>query len=74
MPNVESPPQFDAEGLVTAVHQQDIGLRVTVNNVESARQLLYKAARQLALPIHIYSYPRRPNALALMKKEAQHGS
>jgi len=68
MPKVEASPHFDAEGVVTAVHQQDVGLRVTVNNVERARQILYKAARALNLPIHIYTYPRRPNSLALLKE------
>ena len=69
MPKVETPPQFDAEGIVLAVHQQDVGLRVTTNKPEQFRQLIYKAANKLGLKIHVYAYARRPNSFALMKTE-----
>lgn len=72
MPKQDINPHFDPEGIVAAVHQQDIGLRVTTNNVEAFRQIVYKAARNLQLPIHIYTYPRRPKSLALLK-EAHRG-
>jgi hypothetical protein len=61
---------FDAEGLVRAVHQQDIGLRCTTNNPRLWKAAIYKAARLLGLPVHIYSYPKRPQAFALMKRRA----
>lgn len=70
MPKVDTPPHFDAEGIVTAVHQQSIGLRVTTNNGEQFRQLIYKAAAKLSLKTHVYSYPQRPNSFALIKDSA----
>jgi hypothetical protein len=70
MPKQDAAAHFDAEGIVTAVHQQDIGLRVSSNNPERCRQLLYKAASRLGLRLHIYSIPRRPNAFALLKAPA----
>lgn len=69
MPKQESAVHFDAEGIITAVHQQDIGLRITTNQPEQCRQLLYRAAARLGLKVHIYSYPRRPNSFALLKEE-----
>lgn len=79
MPKVDL--AFDAEGIVEAVHQQDVGLRVTTNNPERFRQIMYKAAASLGKRIHIYSYPRRPNSFALMREarsaptsETPHGS
>lgn len=68
MPKVESPPHFDAEGIVAAVQEQDIGLRITTNNPERCRQILYKAAAKLGKRLHIYSYPKRPNSFALLKE------
>lgn len=65
MPKAE--PHFDAEGIVTAVLQQDIGLRITTNNPVRFKQIIYKAASKLGQRIHIYSYPSRPNSLALLK-------
>lgn len=73
MPKTETITNFDAEGVVEAVQQQDIGLRITTNNVESFKQIIYRAAAKMGQKIHIYSYPRRPNSLALMK-EPHHGS
>lgn len=61
---------FDAEGVIEAVHQQDIGLRITTNNPDSFKQLIYRAAAKLRLKVHIYSYPKRPNSLALLKEPA----
>lgn len=66
MPKVDL--AFDAEGIVEAVHQQDIGLRVTTNQPERFRQIMYKAAAKLGLRLHIYSYPRRPNSFALLRE------
>ncbi len=68
MPKQEVSPHFDPEGLVIAVHQQDIGLRISTNNVEGFRQLVYRAAAKLGQKVHIYSYPRRPKSLALLKE------
>ena len=61
-------PHFDAEGIIQAVHQQDVGLRVTTNNPVRFRHILYQAAAKLGLRVHIYSYPRNPNAFALLKE------
>ena len=68
VPKIEQPNHFDAEGIVTAVHQQSIGLRVTTNQPEQFRQLIYKAASRLGLKVHVYSYPKRPNSFALLKQ------
>jgi hypothetical protein len=65
MPKAE--PHFDAEALVLAVHQQDLGLRITTNNPSQFRQIVYKAARKLGRRVHIFSYgAKRPNSFALM--------
>jgi hypothetical protein len=61
-------PHFDAEGIVQAVQAQDVGLRITTNNPTRFKQLIYKAAAKLGQRVHIYVYPRRPNALALLKE------
>lgn len=71
MPKVDPTAHFDAEGVVAAVQQQDIGIRVTTNNPERCRQMLYKAASRLGVRLAIYSYPRRPNSFALMKAPMQ---
>ena len=68
MPKQTISPHFDPEGLVTAVHQQDIGLRISTNNIEGFRQIVYRAAAKLGLKVHIYTYPRRPKSLALLKE------
>lgn len=79
MPKAE--PHFDAEGMVEAVHQQDVGLRITTNNPTRFKQIMYKAAAKLGRRVHIYTYPTRPNSLALLKEarpnlseESSHGS
>lgn len=70
MPKVDSAhTPFDAEAIVEAVHAQDIGLRITSNNPERCRQILYKAASRLGLRLHIYAYPSRPNSFALLKEQ-----
>jgi hypothetical protein len=74
MPKQETPQHFDAEGIVTAVHQQDIGLRVTTNQPEQFRQLVYRAAARLGLKVHIYAYPARPNSFALLKEDHPNAS
>ncbi len=66
MPKAE--PHFDAEGIVKAVHQQDVGLRVSTNDKVGFRRILYKAAAKLGLRVHIYTYPARPNSFALLKE------
>jgi hypothetical protein len=71
VPKQDINPHFDAEAIVAAVHQQDVGLRITTNNPERCRAILYKAARTLGLRLHIYSYPRRPNSFALLKAARQ---
>lgn len=67
MPKVEA--HFDADSLVRAVHAQAIGLRITTNNPRIFKATVYKAARRLGLPTHIYSYPNRPNSFALLKSK-----
>lgn len=69
MPKVES--HFDADSLVRAVHAQEIGLRVSTNNPRIFKATVYKAARRLELPIHIYSFPQRPNAFGLLKRKLE---
>lgn len=69
MPKVESPPHFDAEGIVAAVQQQDVGLRITTNDPERCRQILYKAASKLGVRLRILSYPKRPKSFALLKEK-----
>lgn len=59
---------FDAEGILAAVHAQDVGLRVTTNNPTRFKQIMYKAAARAALRLHIYSFPRQPNSFALLKE------
>lgn len=66
MPKAE--PHFDAEAIVEAVHQQDVGLRITTNNPERFRQIMYRAAAKLGRRLHIYAYPKRPNSFALLKE------
>jgi hypothetical protein len=75
MPKADPDAHFDAEAIVDAVHQQDIGLRVTTNNPERFRQMIYKAANRIGRRVHIYCYPRRPNSFAIVKKALgdQHG-
>lgn len=68
MPKVA--PQFDADGLIHEVYKQDLGLRCTTNNPRLWKATVYKHARRLGLPVHIYSYPRRPNSFAVMKQRA----
>lgn len=68
MPKQDINPHFDPAGLILAVQEQDIGLRITTNDVEAFRQIVYREARKLNQPIHIYTYPRRPKSLALMKE------
>lgn len=60
-------PHFDAEGIIASVHAQDVGLRVTTNNPERFKQIIYKAAAKLGKRVHIYTYPRSPNSFALLK-------
>lgn len=67
MPKAE--PHFDADGLIRAVHAHEIGLRITTNNPRIFKATVYKAARRLELPIHIYSFPKRPNSFALLKRK-----
>ena len=69
MPKAE--PHFDADSLIRSVHAQDIGLRVTTNNPRIFRATVYKAARRLNLPLHIYAFPARPNSFALLKKKIE---
>lgn len=67
MPKVEA--HFDADSLVRAVHAEQLGLRVTSNNPRIFRATVYKAARRLQLPVHIYAIPCRPNSFALLKRK-----
>lgn len=69
MPKVEA--HFDADSLVRAVHNHELGLRITTNNPRIFKATVYKAARRLELPIHIYSFPRRPNSFALLKRKLE---
>lgn len=60
---------FDAEGIVESVHAQEIGLRVTTNNPDYFKQIMYRAASKVGKKLCIFSYPQRPNSLALLKKQ-----
>jgi len=42
---------------------------VTTNNPRIFKATIYKAARRLGLPVHIYSFPRRPKSFALLKRK-----
>lgn len=68
MPKAE--PHFDAEALIEAVHQQDIGLRVSTNDPKNFQQIVYKTARKLGKRIHIYASSRSKNLFSLLKSEA----
>lgn len=69
MPKAEA--HFDADSLVRLVHTHELGLRVSTNNPRIFKATVYKAARRLELPIHIYSFPQRPNAFALLKSKLE---
>lgn len=65
----QASPHFDVPALLEAVHQQDVGLRVSTNNPEGFKRIVYAAARaNPALRIHIYSCPRSRSAFLLLKK------
>jgi hypothetical protein len=67
MPKAE--PHFDAPALLEAVHQQDIGLRISTNNAESFMRIVYAAGRaNPARRVHIHRDPRSVNSLFLLKK------
>lgn len=66
MPKAEA--HFDAAGILQAVYEQEVGLRVTTNNPSRFRQIMYKAARDAGKRLHLYTYPKRPNSFALMRE------
>lgn len=69
MPKAE--PHFDCAALVAAVHDQDIGIRISTNNPEGFKRTLYAHMRKHPqMKVHIYKDPKAPNALMLLKQES----
>lgn len=69
MPKLPDPePHFDRLALLQAVHAQDIGLRVTTNNAEGFKRIMYQAMREHGLRIHIYSDPIAASSFYLLKQ------
>lgn len=59
---------FDCAALLTRVHAQDVGLRVSTNNATGFRRIVYQAMRaNPSLRIHIYQCPRSIKAFFLLK-------
>lgn len=69
MPKADPCAHFDVHALLVAVHQQDIGIRITTNNPDRFKQLVYREARKAGLPIHIHSDPRAQKSFFLMGKD-----
>lgn len=62
---------FDAPALLAAVAAQDVGLRVTTNNPEGFRRIVYLAIRrELGPRCHIYRVPRYPDSFFLLRQPA----
>jgi hypothetical protein len=62
-------PHFDALGLLHAVAQQDVGLRVTTNNPKRFREILYETCRAAPhLRCRIYANPRARLGFYLVKQ------
>ncbi len=69
MPKLPDPePHFDRLALLQAVHAQDIGLRVTTNNSEGFKRIMYAAMREHGLRIHIYADPIAAQSFYLLKQ------
>lgn len=67
MPKKEQP-HFDVVAVLQAVAQQDVGLRISTNNPDGFRRILYAAMRaNPALRCHAYVDPRTPAAFFLLK-------
>jgi hypothetical protein len=68
MPKTVPSPHFDVVALLTAVHQQDVGLRVSTNNPAGWRRILYEAMRaNPLLRCFIYADPRAASAFYIVK-------
>lgn len=68
MPKLPDEPHFDRLALLQAVHAQDLGLRVTTNNAEGFKRIMYAAMREHNLRIHIYSDPIAASSFYLLKQ------
>jgi len=72
MPKVASP-HFDPHGLLCAVHQQDVGLKVSTNDPDGFKRILYNTMRaDPSLRCHIYSDPRSRRQFLLLKTRLEH--
>lgn len=58
---------FDAEALLSAVHAQPIGLRISTNHPAGFRRLIYQASRRKpALRCQVLQCPHSANAFLLV--------
>jgi len=70
MPKAEQ--HFDAHALLTAVQQQDVGLRISTNDPTGFRRILYAAIRSAEhLRCYIYQDPSSRSAFLLLKKRLE---
>lgn len=68
----QAEPHFDCAGLLREVHSQELGLRISTNNPEGFKRVLYKHMRQHpAIRVHIFAAADAPNALLLLKKSPE---
>lgn len=71
MPKAE--PHFDCAALCANVLTQEIGLRISTNNPEGFKRVLYKHMRlRPEHKIHIYQAADTPNALLLLNQAGAH--
>lgn len=71
MPKLSDPtPHFDVPALLQAVHQQDLGLRVTTNNPKGFLRIVYSCIRNEhpELRISIYADPIAPSSFYLLRE------
>lgn len=62
---------FDVNAILTHVSEQDVGLRVSTNNPEGFRRILYAAMRASpALRCYVYADPRSAASFFLLKAPA----
>lgn len=58
---------FDVEGLLSAVHEQDFGLRVSTNHPAGFLRIMYAKMRATGTRVHIYASKRSPKLFTLLK-------
>lgn len=65
-------PHFDPHGLLSAVQQQDVGLKVSTNDPEGFKRLLYETmSADPSLKCHIYSDPTSRRMFLLLKMRVE---